>query len=129
MVPPEDSVELEAPFSMEEIKSVIFSCYQSGPLALMGYLSYFFQKFWEVVKEYVYDIFQEFHAGKLDLFRLNFAMLTLIPKVDEALDMRNFRPISLLNCSFKMFSKLITLRLENVYQHLIAREQSDFIRG
>jgi hypothetical protein len=35
----------------------------------------------------------------LDLFILNFACLTLIPKVEEAMEMRNFRPISLLNCS------------------------------
>jgi hypothetical protein len=56
-------------------------------------------------------------------------MLRLIPKVEEALEMKNFRPISLLNCSFKIFTKLLTLRLENVCQHLIAKEQSDFIRG
>jgi hypothetical protein len=49
-------------------------------------------------------------------------MLTLIPKVDDAMDMRNYKPISLLNCSFKMFSKLITLILEVVCQKLIARE-------
>jgi hypothetical protein len=30
LVPPRDCVELEKPFSMEEIKSVIFSCYPEG---------------------------------------------------------------------------------------------------
>jgi hypothetical protein len=82
-----------------------------------------------VVKDDVFGMFQEFHAGRLDLFKLNFAMFTLIPKVEKAVDMRNFRPISLLNYSFKMFSKLLTLRLEKVCQHLITREQSGFIRG
>jgi hypothetical protein len=43
--------------------------------------------------------------------------------------MRNFRPISLLNCSFNFFSKLLTLRLEKIYQRLIAKEQSAFISG
>jgi hypothetical protein len=71
----------------------------------------------------------EFQGGGLDLFRINFACLTLIPKVENADDMRNFRPISLLNCSFKIFSKLLANRLENVCQRLIAREQSAFIRG
>jgi hypothetical protein len=74
-------------------------------------------------------MFRDFYDGRLDLFKLNFAMLTLIPKVEEALEMKNFRPISLLNCSFKIFSKLLTLRLENVCQYLIDKEHSAFIRG
>jgi hypothetical protein len=41
-------------------------------------------------------------------------MLTLIPKVDEASEMKSFRPISLLNCNFKIFSKSLTIRLEKV---------------
>jgi hypothetical protein len=74
-------------------------------------------------------MFCEFQQGKMELFRLNFAMLTLIPKVDGADEMKNFRPISLLNCSIKMFSKLLTLRLERVCERLISRGQSAFIRG
>jgi hypothetical protein len=72
---------------------------------------------------------QEFQNGGLDLFRLNFACLTLIPKVEEVVDMKHFRLISLLNCSFKIFGKLLTLRLESVYQRLVAKEQSAFIKG
>jgi hypothetical protein len=89
----------------------------------------FYQKFWHVVKQDIFDMFIYLQCGSLDLFRLNFAMLTLIPKVDNASKMKNFRPISLLNCSFKMFIKSLTLRLEKVCQRLIAKEQSAFIRG
>jgi hypothetical protein len=64
----------------------------------------------------------EFYEGRLDLLRLNFPMLTLFPKIEEAIEMKNFRPINLINCSFKIFSKLITLRLERVCQSLIAKE-------
>jgi hypothetical protein len=72
---------------------------------------------------------KDFQEGHLVLFRLNFAIITLILKVENANEMRNFRPISLLNCSFKLFSKLLTLRLEKIYQRLIAKEQSAFISG
>jgi hypothetical protein len=74
-------------------------------------------------------MFKDFQEGALDLFKLNFAMLTLIPKVDNATEVKKFRPIGFLNCSFKMFSKLLTLRLERVCQRLVAKEQSAFIRG
>jgi hypothetical protein len=43
--------------------------------------------------------------------------------------MKFFRPISLLNCIFKFFSEILTLRLEKVSQRLVAKEQSAFIRG
>jgi hypothetical protein len=55
--------------------------------------------------------------------------LTLIPKVEDVVEIQNFSSISLLNCSFKMFSKLLILSLERVCQRLISREQSAFIRG
>jgi hypothetical protein len=72
---------------------------------------------------------KSFQDGSLDLFRINFASITLIPKVEEAANMKNFRPISLLNCSFKFFSKLLTLRLERVCQRIIYKKQNAFIRG
>jgi hypothetical protein len=40
-----------------------------------------------------------------------------------------FRPISLLNCSFKIFSKALTHRFEKVCQRLIAKEQNAFHRS
>jgi hypothetical protein len=125
----EDCASLEKPFSEDEIKLAVFSCYPEGSPGPDGLPFLFFQKFWDVVKNDLVDLFSEFYQGKLDLFRLNFAMLTLIPKVENAVDMRNFRPISLLNCSFKLFGKLITCRLEKVCQEIIAKEQSAFIRG
>jgi hypothetical protein len=63
----------------------------------------------------------------VDLFRINFAVLTFIAKVEDAKDMKLLRPIILLNYSFKIFSKMLTLRLEKVSQRLILKEQSAFI--
>jgi hypothetical protein len=105
--------KLEAPFSDKEIKEAVFSFYPEGALGPDG-ISLFYQKYWEVVKEDIYRMVRCFHAGDLEFFRLNFAMLTLISKVDDATDMKNYRPISLLNCSFKIFSKLLTIRLDVV---------------
>jgi hypothetical protein len=71
----------------------------------------------------------EFQKVSLDLFRLNFTMLTLISKVENAIQMKIFKHTSLLNCSFKIFSKLLTIRLESVCQRLVTKEQNAFIRG
>lgn len=74
-------------------------------------------------------MFNDFHKGELDIHKLNFALVILVPKVHDASNMKQFRPISLLNCSFKLFSKLLTIRLGKVAQRLVATNQSAFIKG
>jgi hypothetical protein len=74
-------------------------------------------------------MFDDFHNGKLDIWRLNFAMLTLIPNEAEAKSMKKFRPIKLLNCSFNTFTKVLTNRLSTILQRLIASNQSAFLKG
>jgi hypothetical protein len=106
----DEVMALAEPFSEVEIKEVVFSCYSEGVPRSDGLSFLFCHKY-------------------LDLFRLNFVMLTLIPKVENASEMKNFRPISLLNYSFKIFSKLLAMRLEKVCQRLVAKEQSAFIRS
>jgi hypothetical protein len=56
----------------------------------------FYQCFWEIIKYDLISLFEDWFDGNLDIFRLNFAMITLIPKENEAREMTKFRPISLL---------------------------------
>jgi hypothetical protein len=39
----------------------------------------------------------KFHSGNLDIERLNHGVITLIPKVPDAIVIQKFRPIYLLN--------------------------------
>jgi hypothetical protein len=43
--------------------------------------------------------------------------------------MRKFRPTSLLNCSFKIFTKVLTNRFARILDRLISYQQSTFIKG
>ena len=56
-------------------------------------------------------------------------MITLIPKEPEAKSLKKFRPISLLNCRFKIFGKMLNNRLITVADRLIASNQTTFIKG
>jgi hypothetical protein len=49
------------------------------------------------------NLFDAWFEDRLVIFRLNFDMITLIPKKNDARTMNRFRPISLLNCSFNFF--------------------------
>ena len=115
-VTPEENNTLEAPFSEEEVKQAVFDSYSDGAPGPDGIPFFFYQNFWELVKNDLMNMFSDFHRGELSIHRLNFAMLTLIPKEADASSMKKFRPISLLNCSFKIFTKVLTNRLSKILQ-------------
>jgi hypothetical protein len=74
-------------------------------------------------------LFHEFHRGALPLYSLNFGMMFLLPKCEEAVRIQQYRPICLLNVSFKIFTKVITNRLTLVAQKVIQPTQMAFIPG
>jgi hypothetical protein len=70
-----------------------------------GFLAEFYQVFWELIKSDLMAMFLDFKKGDLSLFSLNFGIITLIPKQREVAHIKQFRPICLLNVSFKIFAK------------------------
>jgi hypothetical protein len=71
---------LEAPFSEEEIKKAIFDSYSNGAPGPDGLPFFFNQHFLDTFKHDLIAIFEDFYKGDLDIFRLNFAILTLIQR-------------------------------------------------
>ena len=100
-ITPSENELLEAPFSEEEIKTAVFESYAEGAPGPDGISFVFYQKFWDLVKGDLVKMFNDFFNGELDLYRLNFAMISLIPKEEGVRNMKKFRPISLINCNFK----------------------------
>jgi hypothetical protein len=120
---------LEARFSVEEIKKAVFESYADGAPDPDGIPFMFYQNFWEVIKVDILEMFDDLYKGELDLYRLNFALITVIPKEKDARIMNKFRPISLLNCSYKIFTKVLTNRIGGVVDRLIESNQAAFTKG
>jgi hypothetical protein len=125
----EENNMLEAPFSEAEVKEVVFGSYAEGSPGPDGFSFLFYQVFWDIIKCDLMKLVKCFEANMLNLDRLNFAMITLLPKEPDAKTLKKFRPISLLNCSFKIFGKLLNNRLIKVANRLIASNQTAFIKG
>lgn len=47
----------------------------------------------------------------------------------EANSLKQFRPISLINCSFKIITKIVANRVSKVMDFLIDQNQAAFIQG
>jgi len=89
----------------------------------------FYQSCWNIIKADILDLFNDFHNRKLDVKRLNYGVITLLPKVQDATKIQQFRPICLLNCLYKWITKVLTIRLEKVIDKLILSTQSAFLKG
>jgi mannosylglycoprotein endo-beta-mannosidase len=60
---------------------------------------------------------------------LNTALLTLLPKVDGTVDMKQFRPISLVHSFAKLVAKLLAVRLAPCMPELVNCNQTALIKG
>jgi hypothetical protein len=60
---------------------------------------------------------------------MNFGMITLIPKLKEANNIKQYRPICLLNVDYKWFTKVLTMRLAKVANKIISPSKIAFILG
>ena len=49
-------------------------------------------------------LFEEFCVGAIYLARLNYGIITLIPKVAGASDIHQFRPITVINVIFRILA-------------------------
>lgn len=92
---------LEKEISKEEVREAIFGSYAKGAPSPDGFSFLFYQTFWEVIKKDLMNLVNSFERDQLDLDRLNYTMITLIPNGPEAKTLKKFKPISLINCSFK----------------------------
>src|SRR6266498_3485116 len=85
--------------------------------------------FSEVIKPDLMSLFHEFHCGRLPIHSLNFGIITLLPKKANATRIQQYRPICLLNVSFKIFTKVPTNRLNSIADKVVSPSQTAFMRG
>jgi hypothetical protein len=60
---------------------------------------------------------------------LNTASIVLLPKKNEPVDARDYRPVSLMHSAAKILCKLLANRLAPELKHLVSAGQSAFIKG
>ncbi|KAA3478413.1 LINE-1 reverse transcriptase isogeny [Gossypium australe] len=121
--------KLEEPFSMGEIKEAVWSCDGFKALGSDGFNLCFLRKCWEIVKNDLFGLMSEFFIiGKLEK-SINSSFITLIPKVENPIDISDFRPICLVSSLYKIVSKVLSRRLREIVEEVVTDTQCAFIRG
>ena len=106
-------------FDTQEIKEVIMEMKSNSAPGPNGFGVSFFNAFWEIIKDDILALFKDFHAEQLDIKRMNFGVITLVPKVKEANIIKQYRPICLLNVDYKWITKALTNRLTPIAKDIL----------
>jgi hypothetical protein len=120
---------LERPFELEEVVQVLKDVQGDKAPGPDGYTMAFFQKCWSVLEKDVMDFFGEVHTYCKFEKSLNTTFLSLIPKKVDAINIRDFHPISLIGSIYKLLSKVLANRLKLVLDKVISESQNSFVGG
>jgi hypothetical protein len=116
----EENEMLALSFTHEELEEVLKNTKTATAPGPDGFPLAFFKKFWHVIKDLVFQILNGFALGIVDVSRLNFGILSLLPKVKGADNIKQYRPMALINVLFKFVAKAVANRLSPVAHKIIA---------
>ena len=106
-----DLSALVMPFLKEEIDLIVKHLPSDKAPGPDGFNGVFMKKCWDIIKPDFYKLCEEFYNGELDLQSINNSYITLVPKISNPESINDYRPISLLNSSIKLLTKILADRL------------------
>ena len=123
-------VHLDKPFILEELETVIKSSKLNKVPGPDGFSNEFFKTFMEDLKHWIFRYLLESIDKQHFSETLIEGVITCIPKSRKLRnDLKNWRPLTLLNCVYNFFSGMIANRLKPELPSLINKDQTGFISG
>jgi hypothetical protein len=119
---------LAGPFSEEEVGRAILEMKVDSAPCPNGFTITFFRKLWKYINKEIMRMVRDFNHNKVDLKRLNYGVITLVPKIQEANTIKQYMSIYLLNVDFKIFAKLLTDRITPIAEKVVSESQTTFIK-
>ena len=96
---------------------------------LNGMPPIYYQNYWNLVGEDVTNTILSYLNSATLPHPLNHTFITLIPKIKNLTSVLDYRPISLCNVLYKIFSKVLTNRLKKILPSIILEHQSAFTKN
>lgn len=121
--------ELDDEITEEEMREAIKEQAQEKMPRPDGFSLFFYNIFWEVIREDMMKLITKLNQGKERMDRLNYVNIVLIPKKNIAEYITDYRLILLLNNTVKIITKILANRLAPKLLELVGEYQTRFIKG
>jgi hypothetical protein len=121
--------ELSQPVTKKEVFDAIMSMKSYKAPGPDGFQPIFFKLFWSEIGDDLWKFVKlAFDKGKYDS-KVCETLIVLLPKGDNQVSFKDFRPISLCNVTYKIISKIIVSRLRPFLDGIVSPLQNNFIPG
>ena len=132
-IPQEITKTLEGPISLHEMDAIhVNKLTNNKSPGWDGLSAEFYKTFWIDIRQIIYDCYLEsIDSGCLSPSQ-RIGILTLIPKPKSPVELnyiKNWRPITLLNIDYKIFTHIAKNRIMKAIPSIISKTQSGFQAG
>jgi exonuclease III len=124
-----DNESLMKPFELSEIDQVMKSMKTNTAPGPDGFPVGFYKKLWPEFRGLIKEMLDDLQKGILDSDRINYGVISLLPKIKDANTIKQYRPICLQNVILKILTKALTMRITSVIGGIINWTQTAFIPG
>ena len=126
-----DKGMLESEITLDEVTSALKGMNAGSSPGLDGIPTEFYKFFWLDIKMLVYDSLMYAKQNKMLSISQRKGVFSLIYKGNDLdkNDLKNWRPISLMNVDYKILTRVLAIRLQGVISTIIHDNQSGFIKG
>lgn len=122
--------QLMQPISRDEVEKTLLQCQKKKSPGPDGLTYEFYLKNFNILGDELVKIFNIFLENPRTIPK-NFTegAIILIPKSKNIKTVDDLRPISLLNCDYKLFAKILANRITEILHNIIGEGQSACIKG
>ncbi len=124
-----EKLELEGEVNMDELKESLDNSNFGSTSGWDGISFSVIRNYWGILSHLMLKMTNEtFREGELtETFKMG--LIKLIPKKGDARKVEDWRPITLLNCGYKIISGVVANRLEKFLPKIIGRAQKGFLKS
>uniref|UniRef100_A0A670HTQ3 Reverse transcriptase domain-containing protein n=2 Tax=Podarcis TaxID=42163 RepID=A0A670HTQ3_PODMU len=126
----EEQEFMDSPITPEEIDAVLKNLKPHKAPGPDGFTAEFYKKFKEPLMPYMTRLFNDIIKGGPIPKTWTHSKIVSIPKpLKDSLKVESYRPISLINQDYKIFTSILANRLKIFLHKLIAPDQTGFVPG
>ena len=125
----ESKVQLDSNISLEEMKKALIKMKNNKSPGPDGICIEFYKLFWNIISDDLYEVFIAGLEDRQLAYTQYLATIVLLYKKGPRPDIRNWRPIALLNTDYKLLSKIFAERIRTVLPEIIHCDQKGCVSG
>ena len=125
----ENNKTCEGLLTIAECKKVLLAMQKNKAPGSDGIPIEFYQTFWSDIDHIVVNALNACYDKEIMSNTQRKGLITLLFKKGNRLDLKNWRPITLLNCDYKILAAVLSKRLQKVLKQIIDPNQTGYMKG